>query len=139
MSVKTILAKLAAAVSDEASRNPDFARRIEDILAAGGARRSKEPSGATPKTSATGAKTGRRGGRRPPARLDPVALAPSGEFAVRDALRPLELDLLLDIVAEYGMDPGKQVMKWKDRDRVIDRIVELSMSRATKGDAFREG
>ncbi|WP_162527293.1 hypothetical protein [Sphingomonas solaris] len=44
---------------------------------------------------------------------------------------------LLDIVAEFGMDPGKLVMKWKDRDRVADRIVETAIARATKGDAFR--
>jgi len=36
------------------------------------------------------------------------------------------------------MDPGKLVMKWKDRDRVIDRIVEIAGRRATKGDAFRK-
>ncbi len=35
------------------------------------------------------------------------------------------------------MDPGKLVMKWKDNVRVIDRIVELSLTRSTKGDAFR--
>jgi hypothetical protein len=28
-------------------------------------------------------------------------------------------------------------MKWKDNVRVIDRIVELSLTRSTKGDAFR--
>lgn len=28
-------------------------------------------------------------------------------------------------------------MKWKDQARVLDRIVEVSVSRAGKGDAFR--
>jgi hypothetical protein len=36
------------------------------------------------------------------------------------------------------MDPGKLVMKWKDASRIIDRIIELSLARSTKGDAFRE-
>jgi len=47
------------------------------------------------------------------------------------------LEQLKDIVADYGMDPGKLVMKWKSSDKVIDRIVEISLARAQKGDAFR--
>jgi hypothetical protein len=35
------------------------------------------------------------------------------------------------------MDPGKLVIKWKKAERIIDRIVEISMARAQKGDAFR--
>lgn len=138
MSLKTTLTKLTAAVVEEASRNPDFARRLEEVLRDGGPRPPTERGAARTKPAGA-AREGRRGGRRAAAQVDPVALARDGELVVRDALRPLELDRLLDVVAEYGMDPGKQVMKWKDRDRVIDRIVELSLSRATKGDAFREG
>lgn len=131
MNLKTMLSRFAAAVADEAAGNPQFAANLERILGNGGseaASASRKP--ATPR---------RRGGRRAAALVDPVALAPQGEASVRAALEPLELGRLLDVVAEYGMDPGKQVMKWKDRERVIDRVVELSLSRATKGDAFREG
>ena len=38
----------------------------------------------------------------------------------------------------YGMDPGKLVMKWKDADRVRAHIVDTTMQRARKGDAFRD-
>ncbi|EPX78861.1 hypothetical protein Salmuc_04444 [Salipiger mucosus DSM 16094] len=55
---------------------------------------------------------------------------------MRSKLEPLTLEQLKDIVAEYGMDPGKLVMKWKTADRVIDRIVEYSVARAKKGKAF---
>ncbi len=79
----------------------------------------------------------RKGGRRAPAVLDPVELASRGESALREGLRVLTLEQLRDIVAEYGMDSGKLVMKWKDIDRVTDRIVELALARAIKGDAFR--
>jgi hypothetical protein len=51
----------------------------------------------------------------------------------------LSLEQLRDIVAEFGMDPGKLVLKWKSPQKVIDRIVEISMPRAQKGDAFRAG
>ena len=44
---------------------------------------------------------------------------------------------LKDIVADYGMDPSKLAMKWKDRDRVIKLIIDTSQRRASKGDAFR--
>ena len=42
------------------------------------------------------------------------------------------------MVAQYGMDAGKLVMKWKTWDRIADHTVEMSANRAQKGDAFRE-
>jgi hypothetical protein len=127
-SLKTRLTKLAATIAEQASRDPEFALKLEDILGNGGV--------AKPKGGA-GTRSARKGGRRTPALIDPVAVALSGPQELQDALSRLDLGQLLDIVAEYGMDPGKLVMKWKDRDRVVDRIVEVSISRATKGDAFR--
>jgi hypothetical protein len=56
---------------------------------------------------------------------------------LRSELSSLDIEQLKDVVAQYGMDPGKLVMKWKDAARIIDRIVELSLTRSTKGDAFR--
>lgn len=41
------------------------------------------------------------------------------------------------MVAHYGMDPRRLVMKWKTTDRVIGHIVETVESRARKGDVFR--
>ena len=126
--LKTRLAKLAAAVAEQAARDPAFAARLEEIMGAGGLATSGRPA------RADGA---RKGGRRAAAVLDPIELARSGPDPLRKELAPLELSQLLDIVAEYGMDPGKLVMKWKDPDRVVDRIVETAIARATKGDAFR--
>ena len=57
--------------------------------------------------------------------------------ALRSQLSALSLDQLRDVVAEYGMDQGKLVMKWKDPVRVMDRIVEIALARAQKGHAFR--
>ena len=48
------------------------------------------------------------------------------------------MEELRDIVAEYGMDPGRLVMKWTTPERVINRIVEMSVARAHKGNAFRK-
>lgn len=127
-SLKTRLTKLAAAIAEQATRDPEFALKLEDILSNGGVAKPKN----LPVT-----KGARKGGRRAPALIDPVAVALSSPEELQNSLKSLDLGQLLDIVAEYGMDPGKLVMKWKDRDRVVDRIVEVSISRATKGDAFR--
>jgi|TARA_R110001599_G_scaffold256968_4_gene457341 hypothetical protein len=126
--LKTRLSQLAAAIAEQAARDPEFSKKIEEIMGGGGM--------AKPKSHARNQGT-RKGGRRTPALIDPVAIAQSGSEELHSALQDLDLEQLLDIVAEYGMDPGKLVMKWKDKNRIIDRVVEISISRATKGDAFR--
>lgn len=127
MNVKDVLTSLLKVVVEEAQQNPRFQARLEAVL---GGQRVLEP-----KRSDKAAKL--KGGRRTPAVLDPVDLARKDVAALRSRLSELPLDRLLDIVAEYGMDPGKLVMKWKTKDRVVDRIVEVAEARATKGDAFR--
>lgn len=138
MNLKGTLVKIATLVAEEAARNPEFQARLEAVLGSGktGKRALAPKSEASDSLQDDGEK--RRGGRRSPAVIDPVDLAAQGEIALRDQLALLDLEKLLDIVAQYGMDPGKLVMKWRDRDRVIDRIVEASNARATKGDAFRK-
>jgi hypothetical protein len=74
---------------------------------------------------------------RATALIDPIREIEHGEHHLRDRLAPLDLEQLRDVVAEYRMDPNKLVMKWKDRERVIDHILSTSISRGRKGDAFR--
>ena len=128
MRIRRKLIALARTVADEAERNPDFAQKVEAALGIEQSDRSrKEAGGGRPRT------------RRAPAVLDPVAvLRAGGSDELRSRLSSLNLEQLKDIVAQHGMDPGKLVMKWKTWTRVVDRIVEMSMSRASKGDAFRE-
>ena len=96
----------------------------------------ESPSGSRMRDTRSG-DTKPKGGRRTPAVLDPVELARQGEDVLRAQLNMLNREQLRDVVAQYGMDPGRLVMKWKDTNRVMDRIVELALTRATKGDAFR--
>lgn len=135
MSLGKVLRDLAKAVSDEAERNPEFAERLGTILRYQTTNTSLRS--ASRSRTAVPTENSKRGNRRAPAILDPVSLAAQGEEAVRSQLAPLDLEQLRDIVAEYGMDPGKLVMKWKTPERVIDKIVEISLARARKGDAFR--
>lgn len=133
MTLKRTLTALVNVIVEEAGRNPDFRERVEAAL---DVVKPVLKTTATPKEMPVREEK-RKGGRRAPAVLDPIDLAKHGEVGLREKLAALDLEKLLDIVAQYGMDPGKLVMKWKDRERVIDRIVELALGRATKGDAFR--
>lgn len=134
MSLRTILRDLAAVVSDEAERNPEFAERLQAVLqitavpASGRGAFAPRRSPSEPRRAAN---------RRPPAVLNPIELAVQGETVLRAKLAPLTLDQLKDIVADYGMDQDKLVMKWRTSQRVIERIIETSVRRAHKGDAFR--
>jgi hypothetical protein len=128
MTLKKRLSALVSVIVEEAEKNEPFRENVERAL---GINTSRIPQ------SRAGDTTRPRGGRRTPAVLDPVELARRGEDVLREKLSMLTLDQLRDIVAQYGMDPGKLVMKWKDTSRVIDRIVELALTRSTKGDAFR--
>lgn len=126
MKLRTKLLDLAKAVADAADRDPELASRLSEIFgAATAAPKRPEPA------------PGRAKNRRPAAVLDPVVVVGEGEDALRSQLSALSLDQLRDVVAEYGMDQGKLVMKWKDPVRIIDRIVEIAVARAQKGHAFR--
>ena len=134
MLLRTVLRNFVKVVSDEAERNPEFAERLWVVFKSAMATR---PAKTTSAASGASSKTSRPANRRPPAVLDPVALAGKGEEVLRAELALLTLDQLKDIVADYGMDREKLVMKWKTPSRVSDRIVEISIKRAHKGDAFR--
>jgi hypothetical protein len=125
MKLRPTLLALARAVADECDRNAPFRKVIEEALGAGRSskRQQKVPI--------------QRPHRRAPAVLDPVELAELGRDHLRNALAPLDIERLKDIVAQFAMDPSKLVMKWKDQDRIAEHIVETSMTRAAKGNAFR--
>ena len=130
MNLKQRLSALASVIMEETQKNEPFRINVERAL---GINTSTNDPLSQAKGTGT---TKKRKGRRTPAVLDPVELARQGEDTLRTKMSILTLDQLRDIVAQYGMDPGKLVMKWKDPNRVMDRIVELALARATKGDAF---
>ena len=141
MSIRARLAELCEIVADEAESNSAFRQRLEQALnlkqtalPVPREERTRDPKARSDKPVTDVA---RKGGRRTPPVLDPLGLARQGEDVLRKELSLLDIEQLKDIVAAHGMDPGKLVMKWKDSTRIIDRIVELSLARSTKGDAFR--
>lgn len=136
------LKKLFDLIREEAHRNPAFADRLAAII--GGmpdlgavADRPSQPRGRrSSATAAPGLET-KRGNRRARALVDPITKIQEGDAALRKVLESLDLEQLRDVVADYRMDPSKLVMKWKDRERVIEHIISTAVSRGRKGDAFR--
>jgi hypothetical protein len=142
MDLRQRLTAIALVIADEAERNAAFRSRLEEalgpiqvasILKPDETASDRKPIATPPPVAAPPKKKG----RRTPALIDPVELARQGEAILRQSLASLNIDQLKDVVAEHGMDPGKLVMKWKDQGRIVERIVELSLARSTKGDAFR--
>ena len=131
-SVVNVLRQLVNAIIEEAEHNDDFAYKIEQVL---------NEEIVTVKKKNTGRKvlgSGRPSNRRDPAVLDPVSLILEDEYLLAKKLQSLTDKQLKDIIADYGMDPSKRAMKWKNRERLIDHIVDTARRRAVKGDAFRE-
>ncbi len=130
MQLRKLLTDLVRIIADEADHNPEFSLRLANALGLSEKIAPLRSLGSAQERS-------RPKNRRPSAVLDPVELARSGAQELRVRLSQLSLEQLKDIVADYGMDPGKLVMKWKDPERIIERIAEISVARAQKGDAFR--
>ena len=125
MNIKRSLEAFMSAITEEADRNPRFAQKLAVAL-------DLDKSVSPPQRQAK-----KRGGRRNPAVFDPVTLCSEKNGELQKKLELLDIDQLRDIVAEYGMDTGKLVMKWKTKERVIDHIIKIASARANKGDAFR--
>jgi len=122
------LARLVDAVATEATRTQRFARALSKAL--------DEPLVSNETSARRG--SGRGSNRRKPGVIDPFAVfADSGESGLEERLMTLDLEQLRDIVAEHGMDHDRLAMKWKDRQRVITRVVERVAARTAKGSAFR--
>jgi hypothetical protein len=142
MNSDRLLKELFDIIRDEARQNPRFGERLAMALTGVVAQAPPRDRGRvvgeqdTCDTAAP-AKETKRGNRRAAAVIDPITEMQHGENRLRELLAPLDLERLRDVVAEYRMDPNKLVMKWKDRERIIDHIVTTSASRGRKGDAFR--
>ena len=128
MQLKKTLRDTIKVILDEVDNNPEFAKRLEIALGVGNMRRTTKWKNPKENTN--------RGNRRTPAVFDPVSIARESSDVLRARLSELDIEQLKDIVAEYGMDTAKLVMKWKSTERIIDRIVEVSVNRSKKGEAF---
>ena len=124
--LKKNMKALFGLILDQAERNEDFAEELSKIFINGASEKNNKVN--------TGEK--RASNRRDKAVIDPIKLAENDELSV-EVLASLSEKELKDIVADYGMDSSKLAMKWKDKDRLIQLILDTSIRRASKGNAFR--
>jgi hypothetical protein len=144
MSLDRKLKALFELIRDEANRNPEFRSHLETLFddTAGNRVPAEAPGGVHRRRverqeHEVGVPPQKRGNRRTPAIVDPIAEGAHGETHLRNKLDALSLEQLRDVIADFRMDQSKLVMKWKDRARVIDHILATALVRREKGDVFR--
>ncbi|MCH4239067.1 MAG: hypothetical protein LKF71_02200 [Oscillospiraceae bacterium] len=132
MDKKTVLAlwkKISACIAEEITNNNEFASRMglifeESIIKLNFSKH--ETTNTKPK----------RGNRREPAKVNPFVLLEQGVEVLKTALEALDIEELKDVIAENGMDTAKLAMKWKDRNRLINHIIDTTQRRSSRGEAF---
>ncbi|MEK4508961.1 hypothetical protein [Paenibacillus sp. FSL K6-2524] len=132
MDRKNVLAlwkKVSTCIADEITNNDEFANRMGLIFEANLVTTDSSDN----ETADTKPK---RGKRREPAKVNPFVLLERGADFLMTALEALNIEELKDVIAENGMDTAKLAMKWKDRNRLINHIVETTRRRSSRGDAF---
>lgn len=116
-----VLRNLLALVDEEASRNPDFATKLEAIMADLPARPVR------------------------PARLPKPILAIPDVFAVLQEkgelefgfwVRTLDIPTLKAVIRTNGFDPAKASQRWTDSDKFIGLVIEQTLSRLKRGASF---
>lgn len=123
MDTKTVLAlwkKLSVCIADEIKNNEEFSKKIGDLFEGENSSVVKH----------------KKSNRRATAKIDPFALYEQGNEALKTALEALDIEELKDVIAANGMDNARLAMKWKDRDRLINHIIDMTQRRSSRGDAF---
>lgn len=119
MDAKKKLKELINIVIKEMDKNPEFSDKIENLLLGEGNKVVKVKRS------------------RQPAIINPLEVIINGENLLANKLEQLDIDQLKDIISEYGMDPSKLALKWKNKERLIKHIIEVASTRVNKGNAFR--
>ena len=71
-------------------------------------------------------------------KLNPQEVILEGESNLVDKLTSLEIGDLKDIIKFYEMDNTNSSSRWKKKDRLINYIVDVTKSRVSRGNAFRD-
>lgn len=106
-------------ILSEVNSNPNLEKKITDFFNNVNEKRSKR-------------------NKRKAAVLDPIKHLQEGRDKLFNLLTELDIEQLKDIIAEYGMDQAKLVMKWKNKEKIIEHIIQLSEARLNKGKFFKK-
>jgi len=70
-------------------------------------------------------------------KINPIEIyRKSGEVVLRELLNSFDVEQLKDIARQYTPDARGYVYKWNDNNKIIDYIVERSISLSEKGSVF---
>ncbi len=116
-----ILRKFLALVDDEASRNQEFAAKLEAVMAELPARPTRPP--------------------RPPKTAVAVpnvfgVLQEKGETEFGFWIRTLDIPTLKAVIRANGFDPAKASQRWTDPDKFAGLVIEQTVARLKRGSAF---
>lgn len=116
-----ILRDLLALVDEEATRNPEFAAKLDAIMAALPARPARPP--------------------RPPKIAITVpdvfaALQEKGEVEFGFWIRTLDVPTLKAVIRANGFDPAKASQRWTDPDKFVALVTDQTLARMKRGSAF---
>jgi hypothetical protein len=116
-----ILRDLMALVDDEATRNPEFAAKLEAIMAELPARPARPPR--PPKTAVS---------------IPDVfaVLQEKGEVEFGFWVRTLDIPTLKAVIRANGFDPAKASQRWTDPDKFAGLVIEQTAARMKRGSAF---
>lgn len=117
----TVLRDLLAIIDDEANRNPEFASKLEAVMA-------QLPSRPA----------------RPPRLPKPTVVVPDvfaelqakGELEFGFWMRSLDIPTLKAIIKKNGFDPAKAAQRWTDPDKFIGLVIEQTLARLKRGSSF---
>lgn len=119
-----LLRELVDLLADESARNPEFARRLDDLLAALPA--SKKA--AAPKAQAKAAKR--------PALDVHAEWQARGEAGVRVWLREQPVSDLRAMIREQDLDPTRRTAKWREAEKLAGYIADGLRARLARGSSF---
>ena len=116
-----VLRDLLALVDEEAGRNPDFAAKLDAIMAELPARPARLPR--LPKTAVS---------------IPDVfaALQEKGEVEFGFWVRTLDILTLKAVIRTNGFDPAKASQRWTNPDKFVSLVIEQTVSRLKRGSAF---
>ena len=119
-----VLRDLVALLDDESARNPEFAARLDVVLAGLPDQRGK--SRRSQKSLKLGADV-----------LDVfAALQKQGETEFRFWLRSLDVPTLKAVIKANGFDPAKTSHRWAEPDKFVALVADQTAARLKRGYAF---
>ncbi len=116
-----LLRELLVLVDEEAARNPEFAAKLDAIMASLPGRPASPPR--PPKTPVT---------------VPDVfaALQEKGETEFGFWVRSLDVPTLKAVIRANGFDPAKASQRWTDPDKFVALIIDQTLARMKRGSAF---